>query len=105
MGVMNDTIEALQSANVALQNDNVRLRSENENLRMLLAEDGEICAVQYRALVECNEEELTPDAIEVRKILLKDRTELEKAQAKIKELGTQNIEMAVALEDIRQALP
>ena len=64
----------------------VTLRAELKTTQELLDEqityerrsNAAICAQQYRALVECGEDELTPDAIEVRRLLLKDRADLEK---------------------------
>ena len=42
---------------------------------------------QYKCLVECDEDQLSPDALEVRQILLRDRAELEKIQVKIETIA------------------
>ncbi len=57
------------------------LKAELKKARLELWEH---YAYQYKGLVECDENQLSPDALEVRWVLLKDRTELEKAKNKLK---------------------
>lgn len=52
----------------------------------LVGAEPEHYATLYKAFVECDESELSPDALRVRAILLKDRAELSKAKREIEVL-------------------
>lgn len=55
-----------------MENYCLGFKAELEEIKRELAED---YAYQYKCLVECDEKQLSPDAIRVRQILLKDKAE------------------------------
>ena len=80
---MNKDVTALGRAELITE-----LKAAREEINEWKRSAAHDCAVQYRALVECDESELSPDALEVRKILLRDRAEYKKAirqQARLKD--------------------